>query len=171
MRHPGLMTDKKQSSVPVWLVSVALAGVFVLKLIVLLQLRDHPLLHARTEPGRYACEAAGGAPVSCSAFSIRHSAFCGAGVRHSPFDIRHFAAPPAYNPRRRLLMTARALLGRVLLSILVGLLLLPAATVRTQGGVDKSLYLSVLDASGKPVKDMVADDILIREDGVDRQVV
>ncbi len=68
-------------------------------------------------------------------------------------------------------MTARALLGRVLLSILVGLLLVPAATVRTQGGVDKSLYLSVLDASGKPVKDMVADDILIREDGVDRQVV
>jgi hypothetical protein len=31
--------------------------------------------------------------------------------------------------------------------------------------------MSVLDEKGKPVKDMVADDILIREDGADRQVV
>jgi hypothetical protein len=67
-------------------------------------------------------------------------------------------------------MTARALLGRVFLPVLVVVLLVPAA-VRTQGGVDKSLYLSVLDAAGKPVKDIVADDVLIREDGVDRQVV
>lgn len=66
-------------------------------------------------------------------------------------------------------MTARVL--RCLLPILLVLLLVPAATVRTQGGIDKSLYLSVLDATGKPVKDMVADDILIREDNVDRQVV
>jgi hypothetical protein len=67
-------------------------------------------------------------------------------------------------------MTARALLGRVFLPVLVVVLLVPAA-VRTQGGVDKSLYLSVLDAAGKPVKDIVADEVLIREDGVDRQVV
>lgn len=67
-------------------------------------------------------------------------------------------------------MTARALLRRVLLPILAVVLLVPAG-VRTQGGVDKSLYMSVLDEKGKPVKDMVADDILIREDGVDRQVV
>lgn len=67
-------------------------------------------------------------------------------------------------------MTARALLGRVFLPIALVLALMPAA-VRTQGGVDKSLYLSVLDANGKPVKDMVADDILLREDGTDRQVV
>ena len=66
-------------------------------------------------------------------------------------------------------MTARVL--RCLLPILLVLLLVPAAAVRTQGGVDKSLYLSVLDAAGKPVKDMVADDILIREDNADRQVV
>ena len=37
--------------------------------------------------------------------------------------------------------------------------------------MDKSLFLSVLDEKGKPVKDIVADDILIREDGADRQVV
>jgi hypothetical protein len=64
-------------------------------------------------------------------------------------------------------MTARP----VLLPVLLVLLIAPAATVKTQGGVDKSLFLSVLDGSGKPVKDMVADDILIREDNVDRQVV
>jgi hypothetical protein len=67
-------------------------------------------------------------------------------------------------------MTARAFITRVALPVLLVLLVVPAA-VRTQGGVDKSLYMSVLDAAGKPVKDMVADDILIREDGVDRQVV
>ena len=67
-------------------------------------------------------------------------------------------------------MTARAFLSRVALPVLLVLLVAPAA-VRTQGGVDKSLYISVLDQAGKPVKDMVADDILIREDGVDRQVV
>jgi von Willebrand factor type A domain len=68
-------------------------------------------------------------------------------------------------------MTARVAASRVLLPILLVVLLVPAATVGTQGGVDKSLYVSVLDESGKPVKDMVADDILIREDGADRQVV
>jgi von Willebrand factor type A domain len=68
-------------------------------------------------------------------------------------------------------MTARAVASRVLLPVLLVVLLVPAAIVRTQGGVDKSLFMSVLDEKGKPVKDMVADDILIREDGVDRQVV
>jgi hypothetical protein len=67
-------------------------------------------------------------------------------------------------------MTARAFVARVTLPVLIALLAVPAA-VRTQGGVDKSLYISVLDEAGKPVKDIVADDILIREDGVDRQVV
>ena len=68
-------------------------------------------------------------------------------------------------------MTVRVLFGRVLPSIFSVLVLVPTATVGTQGGVDRSLYMSVLDQAGKPVKDMVADDILIREDGVDRQVV
>jgi hypothetical protein len=67
-------------------------------------------------------------------------------------------------------MTARVFATRAALPVLIALLAVPAA-VRTQGGVDKSLYISVLDAAGKPVKDIVADDILIREDGVDRQVV
>jgi hypothetical protein len=66
-------------------------------------------------------------------------------------------------------MTVRTLCCRVLPVLLVTLAA-PAA-VGTQGGVDKSLYISVLDETGKPVKDIVADDILIREDNVDRQVV
>jgi hypothetical protein len=68
-------------------------------------------------------------------------------------------------------MTARALACRVSLPIALVVLLVPAATVGTQGGVDKSVFMSVLDENGKPVKDIVADDILIREDGADRQVV
>jgi hypothetical protein len=59
----------------------------------------------------------------------------------------------------------------VLLPITLVVLLVPAANVRTQGGVDKSLFMSVLDEKGKPVKDIVTGDILIKEDGADRQVV
>jgi hypothetical protein len=63
---------------------------------------------------------------------------------------------------------------RARMPILLALLLAALAmsfNARAQGGVDKSLFISVLDEAGKPVKDIVADDILIREDGVDRQVV
>jgi hypothetical protein len=67
-------------------------------------------------------------------------------------------------------MTARSPLGLVVLPFVMVLVFLPAA-VRTQAGVDRTLFLSVLDEAGNPVKDIVADDILIREDGVDRQVV
>lgn len=67
-------------------------------------------------------------------------------------------------------MTARALVSCIALPVLVVLLLVPTE-VRTQGGVDKSIFISVLDEAGKPVKDIVAGDILIREDNVDREVV
>jgi VWFA-related protein len=40
----------------------------------------------------------------------------------------------------------------------------------TQEGT-KTLYLSVLDESGKPVKDMTADELVMREDGKDIQIV
>ena len=63
----------------------------------------------------------------------------------------------------------------VYLPVVLVLLLVPAVAIqlsaRVQAGVDKSLFISVLDADGKPVKDIVADEILIREDSVDRQVV
>jgi hypothetical protein len=60
---------------------------------------------------------------------------------------------------------------RVLLPVMLAALALSGARVPTQGGINKSLYISVLDESGRPVKDMTADDILIREDSVDRQVI
>jgi hypothetical protein len=68
-------------------------------------------------------------------------------------------------------MIARPLVCRVLLPVALAAVLVPAATVATQGGVNTSLFLGVLDESGKPVKDIVADDIRILEDNVERQVV
>ena len=41
----------------------------------------------------------------------------------------------------------------------------------TAGVADKSLFLSVLDAQGRPVPDIRLGDILIREDGQDREIV
>ena len=67
--------------------------------------------------------------------------------------------------RIRSLGTGRVI--NLLMPIAVVVLLVPAVAIqlnaRAQGGVDKSLFISVLDADGKPVKDIVADDILIRE--------
>lgn len=40
-----------------------------------------------------------------------------------------------------------------------------------QSAVDKTIFLSVLDEAGKPVTDLKLGEILIREDGVDREVV
>jgi hypothetical protein len=58
----------------------------------------------------------------------------------------------------------------MLLPVLLAIVL-PLVPAGAQGGLNKSLFLSVLDESGKAVKDVTADDILIREDNVDRHVV
>jgi VWFA-related protein len=52
-------------------------------------------------------------------------------------------------------------------------LLLPAARLAARSGPEgtKTLYVSVLDESGKPVKDMTADQLAMREDGKDIQIV
>jgi len=68
-------------------------------------------------------------------------------------------------------MNVPALSARVLLPVVLVALAVPAARVQAQRGINKSLFISVLDENGKPVKDIVADDILIREDNVDRQVI
>jgi hypothetical protein len=61
---------------------------------------------------------------------------------------------------------------RVLAPALLALLVAPVLLLATpQGGVDKSLFVSVLDENGRPVRQFTADDILIREDGQDRTVV
>jgi hypothetical protein len=40
-----------------------------------------------------------------------------------------------------------------------------------QGAVDKSLFVSVIDESGTPVKDIQLGELLIREEGADREVI
>jgi VWFA-related protein len=42
---------------------------------------------------------------------------------------------------------------------------------RTQSAADKSIFVSVVDASGKPVKDLTMNEFQIREDNVQREVV
>jgi hypothetical protein len=44
-------------------------------------------------------------------------------------------------------------------------------TPLAKGGIRKSLFVSALDQAGKPVTGLTAQDVLIREDNVDRQVV
>ena len=58
---------------------------------------------------------------------------------------------------------------RLLLPLFAIVVLSPALAAR-QGGVDKSLFVAVLDENGRPVRNFTADDVLIREDGQDRTV-
>jgi hypothetical protein len=60
--------------------------------------------------------------------------------------------------------------SRLLIPVLLTVLAAPALTAR-QSGVNKSLFVAVLDESGRPVRQFTADDVLIREDGQDRAVV
>lgn len=67
-------------------------------------------------------------------------------------------------------MTSRAL--RLLAApALFALALAPALSATGQTATDKTIYVSVLDDGGKPIKDIAMGDILIREDGVDREVI
>jgi VWFA-related protein len=54
---------------------------------------------------------------------------------------------------------------------LLALALAPALGAWAQTAVDKTIFIAVLDESGKPVKDIALGEILIREDGVDREVI
>ena len=44
-------------------------------------------------------------------------------------------------------------------------------SLAARDALDKSLFLTVLDASGAPVKDLALGDVLIREDNTDREVI
>lgn len=56
-------------------------------------------------------------------------------------------------------------------SALLALALAPGLAVRAQSAADKTIFVTVLEESGKPVTDIKLGEILIREDGVDREVV
>ena len=68
-------------------------------------------------------------------------------------------------------MFARIQCRRTILPALLLLALAPALDARVPAVVDKSVFVSVLDANGKPVKDVALGDILLREDGQDREVI
>ena len=60
--------------------------------------------------------------------------------------------------------------SRVLAPVVMSLLLVPALRAVPQGGIDKTLFVAVLDENGRPVRQFTADDILLKEDGQDRAV-
>lgn len=60
---------------------------------------------------------------------------------------------------------------RAALPVLAVLALAPALHARIPAALDKSLFVSIADAEGRPVQDVRMGDILIREDGQDREVV
>jgi hypothetical protein len=68
-------------------------------------------------------------------------------------------------------MIARIRRHGAALPVLAVLVLAPALHARVPAVLEKSLFLSVLDAEGRPVPDVRMGDILIREDGQDREVV
>jgi len=60
---------------------------------------------------------------------------------------------------------------RALFPFVLVLSLAPALRAVPQAGVDKSIFVAVLDENGRPVREFSADDVAIREDGQDRTVV
>ena len=60
---------------------------------------------------------------------------------------------------------------RVLLPLFLVVLASPMLAARQAGGVNKSLFVAVLDENGRPVRQFTTEDVLIREDGQDRPVV
>src|SRR5438067_8602486 len=61
--------------------------------------------------------------------------------------------------------------GTLVLAVAVVVMRAPPLSARQIPEGTKSLYVSVLDDSAKPVKDMTADEFRLREDGADRTIV
>ena len=55
--------------------------------------------------------------------------------------------------------------------VALALAVMAAVPAATQPGGEKTLFISVLDEGGKPIKDMTAGDLRVREDGVDGDVI
>lgn len=72
-------------------------------------------------------------------------------------------------------MTARGFLTRARLApvalVALGLVLVATVDATPQEATDKTIFVAVVDAGGKPVKDVTAAEFGVREDGVIREVV
>jgi hypothetical protein len=66
-------------------------------------------------------------------------------------------------------MNARTLL-RFAPVLAAAVLLVPSNRLAARGAAPKTMYLSVMDQAGKPVKDMTAGELRVLEDGVERDV-
>ena len=56
-------------------------------------------------------------------------------------------------------------------AVVVSCGLVTAVPLESQSANDKTIYLSVLDQQGNPVKDLKTEEVKVREDGTDREVV
>ena len=68
--------------------------------------------------------------------------------------IRHFRTVPA-----------------LIALVALGWAALPGGAARAQSAGERTIFVAALDEAGKPVRDIRTDEILIREDGVDREIV
>jgi hypothetical protein len=68
-------------------------------------------------------------------------------------------------------MSVRPLRRRALLPVIFALLGTGVFAARVPGPLDKSLFIAIVDPDGRPVKGVALGDIVIREDGRDREVI
>lgn len=68
-------------------------------------------------------------------------------------------------------MTALTMRTAALLSLVLGSGIVTITAAAVQTADDKTIFVGVVDEAGQPVKDIRMDEILIREDGQDREVV
>jgi hypothetical protein len=68
-------------------------------------------------------------------------------------------------------MNARVARRFVPALVALSLAVIPVLAARTPAAADKTIILTALDGSSKPVKDLKLEDLRLREDGTDREIV
>ena len=100
----------------------------------------------------------------------RNSAFSNGSEVHSKFLYGRFGQAGIGILPRGGVMISRTFGNLVLPAALAGVLT-ASGTPNAQSAADKTIFVGVVDEAGKPVTDIRLGEILIREDGVDREVV